>query len=185
MTGHNYQRFTGWRLIALLAIFAAYTLWFTTIGPFGELTRLDNYTYLQGRGFYSGAEAVSAIESLTPEGRRLKFTELGFDLIYMVLQTWVFEALIAFGLTGLGLMTKKWRWLLILPMGFLLFDFLEDSFLALLLTTSSELIGSFAGVFTFMKFVFFIPLIFISLGMGIAGVVTVILQKRKASDMPN
>jgi hypothetical protein len=70
-------------------------------------------------------------------------------------------------------------------MGFLLFDFLEDSFLALLLTTSSELIGSFAGVFTLMKFVFFVPLFFISLCLGIAGIVTVILQKRKARDRPN
>lgn len=185
MSAYNYQRFTGWRLIALLVIFFAYTLWFTTIGPFWDLTRLENYAYLQGRVFYTGADAVVAIESLTSDGRRLKFTELGFDLIYMVLQTWVFEAVIAFGLTGLGLMTSRWRWLLMAPIGFLIFDFLEDSFLALVMMTSSEVIGSFAGVFTLMKFVFFIPLVVISLGFGIAGIVTRILQKRKAHDTPN
>lgn len=185
MTGYNYQRFTGWRLIVLLVIFFTYTLWFTTIGPFGELTRLENYTYLQGRVFYTGEEAVAAIESLTVAERRLKFTELGFDLIYMVLQTWVFEAVMAFGLTALGLMTSRWRWLLIAPMGFLFFDFLEDSFLALLMTTSSELIGSFAGVFTLMKFMFFVPLVFISTGLGIAGIVAAILRKRKARERSN
>jgi len=179
MTGHNYQRFTGWRFVALLVFFTAYTLWFTGPGPFGELTRLEGYSLLQARGFYTGAEALAAVESLSAESRRIKFTALGFDLIYMVLQTWVFEAVIAFGLSALGLMTSRWRWLLITPMGFLVFDFLEDSFLALLMTTSSELIGSFAGVFTLMKFAFFIPLVFISLGLGAAGIVGVILRKRK------
>lgn len=178
--GHNYHHFTGWRLIALLGVFFSYTIWFTSIGPFGELTRLENYDYLQGRGFYSGADAVAAIESLSAEGRRLKYTELGFDLIYMVLQTWVFEAVIAFGLMGMGLMQSRWRWLLLAPMGFLLFDFLEDSALALVMATSSELIGSFAGVFTLLKFAFFVPLIFISLGLGVAEIVARVLRKRKA-----
>ena len=178
---HNYHRFTGWRLIALLVIFAIYTIWFTTSGPFGDLTRLEDYSYLQGRGFYSGAEAVVAAESLSPADRAIKLKALGFDLIYMVLQTWVFEAVMAFGLTALGLMSSRWRWLLILPMGFLLFDFLEDSFLALVLMTSSELIGSFAGVFTLMKFVFFIPLGVISAWLGIAGIVATVLRNRKGS----
>lgn len=184
-TGHNYQRFTGWRLIALLFIFTVYTLWFAGPGPFGELTRLENYDYLQGRGFYTGAEAVAAMESLSAEGRRLKYTELGFDLIYMVLQTWVFEALIAFGLTAMGLMTSRWRWILLAPMGFLLFDFLEDSSLALVLATPSELIGSFAGVFTAVKFAFFVPLIFISLGFGLAGIMATLLRKGKDKTRPN
>ncbi len=184
-TGYNYQRFTGWRLIALLTVFFAYTLWFATIGPFGELIRLEDYAYLQGRGFYSGDEAVAAIQSLSPEGRRLKYTELGFDLIYMVLQTWVFEAVIAYGLTAMGLMGSRWRWILLAPMGFLLFDFLEDSSLALVLATSSELAGTFAGVFTALKFAVFIPLVFISLGVGTAGFLSTSLRKRKADDSPN
>lgn len=184
-TGHNYQRFTGWRLIALLVVFLAYTIWYTAIGPFGELMRLENYAYLQGRGVYTGAEAVAAIESLNAEGRRIKFTALGFDLIYMVLQTWVFEAVMAFGLTALGLMASKWRWILLAPMGFLLFDFLEDSALALVMATSSEIIGSCAGVFTLLKFTFFVPLVFISLGLGAAGIVAKILRKRKGSQAPN
>jgi len=172
-------------MIALLAVFSAYTIWFTTIGPFGELTRLDSYAYLQGRVFYTGADAVAAIESLSPEGRRLKFKELGFDLIYMVLQTWVFEAVIAFGLTALGLMMSRWRWLLLAPIGFLMFDFLEDSFLALVMLTSSEVLGGLAGVFTLMKFAFFIPLIFISLGLGVTGIVAIILRKGKAKERSN
>ncbi|MEP3655446.1 MAG: hypothetical protein ABJO36_11175 [Litorimonas sp.] len=183
--GHNYERFTGWRLIALLGVFTVYTLWMIGPGPFGELARLENYDYLQGRIFYSGYDAKTAIDGLDDAGRRLKFTALGFDLIYMVLQTWVFEAVIAFGLTSLGLMTSRWRWLLLAPMGFLLFDFLEDSSLALVLATSSELIGSFAGVFTLLKFVFFVPLVFISLGLGVAGIMAIFLRKRKRAKPPN
>ena len=183
--GHNYNRFTGWRLIVLIVVFLVYTIWFVGPGPFGELSRLENYAYLQERGFYTGAEAVAAIESLSADSRRLKYTALGFDLIYMVLQTWVFEALIAFGLTALGFMKSRWRWSLLAPMGFLLFDFLEDSALALVLATSSELIGSFAGVFTFMKFVFFVPLLFISLGLGVSGIVATILQNRKGRTESN
>ena len=184
-TGYNYRRFAGWRLIALLFVFLAYTVWFTSLGPFGELTRIENYAYLQERGFYTGAEAVGAIESLDAEGRRIKYTALGFDLIYMVLQTWVFEAVIAFGLTALGLMASKWRWILLAPMGFLTFDFLEDGPLAPVLATSSEVIGSFAGVFTLLKFTFFVPLVFISLGLGAAGIVAKILRKRKGRRAAN
>ena len=177
--GHNFHRFTGWRLAALICVFLAYTLWFVGPGPFGELTRLEAYQNLQSRRFYSGAEAVCAIESLSAEGRRIKFTALGFDVIYMVLQTWVFEAVIAFGLSVRGLMNSRSRWILLLPMGFLLFDFLEDSFLALVMVTSSEIVGSLAGVFTFMKFVFFIPAVCLSLGLGFAAIMTLILRKRK------
>ena len=64
-------------------------------------------------------------------------------------------------------------------MGFLLFDFLEDSFLALVMVTSSELIGIFAGICTILKFVFFVPLVFLSIGLGLAGLVTIILRKLK------
>jgi len=183
--GHNYQRFTGWRLFALLFLFTLYTAWFISIGPFGQLTRLEGYDYLQERGFYTGAEAVAAIENLSAEGRRLKYIALGFDLIYMVLQTWVFEALIAFGLTALGLMKTRWRWILLAPRGFLIFDFLEDGMLALLLATSSSPIGTFAGLFTLMKFVFFIPLVVISTALGIAGSVAIVLRNRKNKPSSN
>ena len=179
---HNYERFQGWRLIALLVVFIAYTLWFIGPGPFGDLTSIEGYESLQARGFYTGAEAVAAIETLSAETRAIKFKALGFDLIYMVLQTWVFEAVIAFGLITLGWMSSPWRWILLAPMGFLLFDFLEGSFLALVMVTSSEWIGSFAGGFTLMKFVFFIPLILLSIGLGIAGIVTIFLRKGKPAD---
>lgn len=180
--GHNYHRFSGWRLLALIIVYLAYVLWYTGIGPFGQLTRIEDYAYLQGRGFYTGAEALAAIESLSDAERRLKYIALGLDVIYMFLQTWLFEALIAFGLSALGLLQTRWRWLLILPMGFLLFDILEDSALALLLATSSELIGSFAGVFTALKFAFFLPLIPLSIGLAIAGSVATILRNRKSLD---
>lgn len=181
-TGHDYHRFSGWKLSGLIIVYTLYVVWFTGPGPFGQLTRLEHHAYLQGRGFYSGAEAVNAIEALSAEGRRIKYLALGFDVIYMFLQTWVFEALMAFGLSKLGLLKTQWRWLLILPMGFLLFDILEDSALALLLATSSEIIGSLAGFFTFLKMAFFLPLIPLSMGLAGAGLVNVILRKRKGAN---
>ena len=184
-SGHDYQRFTGKRMFALLIVFIAYTVWFAGPGPFGELMRLDGYDFLQGRGFYTGAQAVAAIESLDADGRRLKFTELGFDLIFMVLQTWVFEALIAFGLSALSLMSSRWRWILLAPMGFLLFDFLEDSALALVMTTGSELVGSFAGVFTLLKMSFFLPLWILSIVLVLVGIVAKLLQKLKRTSGSN
>lgn len=178
---YNLQRFSGWRLPVLLAVFLIYTIWFTTIGPFGQLTGLENYTNLQSRVFYSGEDAITAIQSLDADGRRLKFITLACDVIYMVLQTWTFEALIAFGLTARGLLNTSWRWILLAPMGFLVFDFLEDSFLALVMVTSSEFLGSCAGVFTLLKFTFFIPLVVLTLGLGLMGIVTVFLRKGKNS----
>jgi hypothetical protein len=177
--GYNYHRFYGWRLIALLIVFAAYTLWFTGPGPFGQLARLEGYDFLQARGFYSGAEAVAAIEALDAQGRAVKFKALGFDLIYMVLQTLVFEAVMAFGLTALGLISSRWRWLLLAPMGFLLFDFLESGFLTLVMMTASATLGSFAGVFTLLKYAFFLPLCSLTVGLGVAGVAAGLLRKRK------
>jgi len=179
---HDYHRLSGWRLVALLIVFALYAAWFIGPGYFGQLVRLEGYEFLQGRGFYTGAEAVAAIEGLDAAGRRLKYTELGFDLIYMVLQTFVFEALIAFGFRHLGWLKTHLRWLLLMPMGYLFFDILEDSALALLLSTESELIGSFAGVFTFLKMAFFLPCIPISLGFAVAGCVAFFLRKGKAAD---
>lgn len=185
MLGYNYQRFAGWRFFALLAVFGVYTIWFVGPGPFGDLTRIEGYSPLQTRGFYTGAEAVGALESLSTEARRIKFTALGFDLIYMVLQMWVFEAIIAFGLSSLGLMASRWRWLLLAPVGFLLFDFLENGFLALTWVTSSETIGGLAGIFTLLKFAIFIPLAFASIGLGLAAIVSKILRNRKGGHQPN
>lgn len=182
---HNYHRFSGWRLVALLIVFALYAAWFIGPGYFGQLVRLEDYEFLQGRGFYRGWEAVAAVERLDAAGVRLKFLELGFDIIYMFLQAFVFEALIAFGLRHLGWMSTRWRWLLLLPMAYLFFDILEDGCLALLLTTHMEMIGSFAGVFTFLKMAFFLPCIPISLGFAVAGCVAWILRKGKVADSLN
>jgi len=61
--------------------------------------------------------------------------------------------------------------LFILPIGFLLVDFLEDSFIALTLSTSSIFLGTIAGFMTALKFAVFIPAIVVSLIMGIGGLI--------------
>jgi len=69
--------------------------------------------------------------------------------------------------------------------GILFFDFLEAASLALVMTTFSEVFGTVAGVFSLIKFMFFVPLVFISLGVGVAGIVVIFLRKRKDEIKPN
>jgi len=147
----------------------AYTLWYIGPGFFGQMTSLPGYSSLQEMGFYSGATAVETLGSLDAAGRKTKFLALIFDLPYMILQALVFEAFIAFGLRHIKPKNPKWNLLFILPIGFLLVDFFEDSFIALTLTTGSTALGTIAGIMTALKFTIFIPAMIISLIMGAAG----------------
>ena len=167
-----FHRFQGGRIWALIAVFVVYTLWYIGPGYFGQMTRLPGHTSLQEMGFYSGDRAVDVLGRLDVSGRRTKFLALIFDVPYMILQALVFEALIAFGMRHLKPRNPKWNLLFILPIAFLLIDFLEDSFIALTMTTGSETLGTLAGLMTALKFVVFIPAIIISLFMGLCGVIT-------------
>lgn len=168
-TPSPFHRFRGWRILALFAVFMAYTLWYIGPGFFGQMTSLPGYSSLQEMGFYSGATAVETLGSLDAAGRKTKFLALIFDLPYMILQALVFEAFIAFGLRHIKPKNPKWNLLFILPIGFLLVDFFEDSFIALTLTTGSTALGTIAGIMTALKFTIFIPAMIISLIMGAAG----------------
>jgi len=164
-----FHRFQGKSILALFAVFMAYTLWYTGPGFFGQMSSMQGYSPLQEMGFYSGATAVETLRSLDAEGRKTKFLALIFDIPYMILQALVFEAFIAFGIRHIKPKNPKWNLLFILPIGFLLVDFFEDSFIALTLTTGSSLLGAIAGVMTALKFAVFIPAIIISLIMGAWG----------------
>lgn len=175
-----FHRFQGWRIIALCAVFLAYTLWYIGPGFFGQMASLPGYSSLQEMGFYSGATAVETLCLLDAQGRKLKLLALIFDVPYMILQALVFEAFIAFGIRHLKPKSPKWNLLFILPIGFLLADFLEDSFIALTLTTGSTALGSIAGMMTALKFAVFIPAILVSLIMGIGGLI-IWFKQRKSS----
>lgn len=176
-----YNHFRGWRMVALFAAFLIYTLWFTGPGFFGQMGRLPNYTSLQESGFYSGAQAVATLSALEGEARITKLLALIFDVPYMVMQTLVFGAFIAFGLGHWGKEQSRWRVLVFLPAAFLLFDALEDSFIAATLFTQSEAIGGIAGVMTAAKFAAFLPSILASLIMLIIGGVAWARAGRKES----
>lgn len=167
----TFHRFQGWQILALIGVFAAYTLWYTGPGFFGEMTRIPGHMSLQESGFYSGTDAVERLSRLDPAGRKTKYLALIFDVPYMILQALVFEALIAFGIRHIRPRNPKWHLLFVLPIGFLLIDFLEDSFIALTLATGSTMLGAIAGVLTALKFVVFIPAIIISLIMAVGGLV--------------
>lgn len=173
-----FHRFQGWRILALLAVFMTYTVWYTGPGFFGQMSSMPGYFSLQEMGFYSGMTAVEVLGSLDVAGQKIKFLALIFDVPYMILQALVFEALIAFGMRHMKPKNPKWNLLFILPIGFLLVDFAEDSFIALTMTTGSTMLGTMAGLMTALKFTVFIPAIFISLIMGVGGLVAWIKQKK-------
>jgi len=166
-----FERFQGGKFFVLLAAFLIYSIWYVLIGPYAQLQGLAPGLPLQERGFYSGAFAVETLGQLNAAGRRLKYAALLFDIPFMVLQALLFEAMIVFGLKNLKLTRAKWRLFLILPLAFLLADFIEDSCLALTLATGAASIGTVAGIFTAVKFMIFLPTQFIALGLGMAGIV--------------
>ena len=165
--------------MALIAVFAAYTLWYVGPGFFGDMLRLPGHISLQEKGFYSGAEAVEILGRLDAAGQKTKLLALIFDVPYMILQALVFEACIAFGLRHMPLKNPKWNLLFILPIGFLLADFAEDSFLALTLTTGSTALGTIAGFMTALKFITFIPGIIVSLVMLLGGLWAWLLNRKR------
>jgi len=173
VTSNNslFNRFYGWRLLAFIVVFMAYTLWFTGPGYFGQMTRISGHISLQESGFYSGATAVDILGKLDETGRKTKYLALIFDVPYMIMQALVFEGLIAFGLRHVKPKSPKWNALFILPIAFLLADFAEDSFIALTLATGLEALGTIAGLMTALKFLTFIPAILVSLLLGICGLV--------------
>lgn len=175
-----FHRFQGRKLLALIAVFAAYTFWYIGPGFFGDLTRLPGHVSLQESGFYTGADAVERLGKLDAVGRKTKFLALIFDVPYMILQALIFEALIAFGMRHMKPKHPKWNLLFILPIAFLLVDFAEDSFIALTMTTGSVALGTIAGFMTAFKFAVFIPAIIVSLIMGAGGLI-LWLRQRKSS----
>jgi len=175
-----FHRFQGRRLLALIAVFAVYTAWYIGLGFFGDVTRLQGHISLQKSGFYSGAMAVDILGKLDEAGRKTKFLALIFDVPYMILQALVFEALIAFGMRHLKPKNPKWNLLFILPISFLLADFVEDSFIALTMTTGSTALGTIAGLMTALKFAFFIPAIIVSLIMGGGGLIAWVKHRKNS-----
>lgn len=165
-----FYKFQGWRFAALFLVFILYSAWYFGPGYFGQLSRIEGYSLLQERGFYTGAEALAAIEGLNDEGRRLKFLALIFDVPYLILQALLFEAAIAFGILQARLAHRFWQWLFILPLGFLLADALEDSALALLLSTTQSIFGAAAGLLTLLKFMMFSLAAIASLVLFIIGI---------------
>ena len=166
-----FHRFQGKSILVLLAVFVAYTLWYTGPGFFGQMRSVPDYSSLQEMGFYTGATAVEILGSLDAAGRKTKFLALIFDVPYMILQALVFEAFIAFGIRHIKPKNPKWNLFFILPIGFLLTDFFEDSFIALTLTSGSTVLGTIAGFMTVLKFAFFVPAIIVSLLMVIIGLI--------------
>ncbi len=172
MTYENspFHRFFGWQIIALAIVFLAYTLWYIGPGPFGQLADLAPGMPMQEQFFYSGQQAVDTYAGLDEAGQRTTLLALLLDIPFMILFWLLAEAFIAFGIRRMSL-GGKWNLLFALPIIFLLCDFGEDSFLALTLTSGNTVLGSIAGIFTFLKMISFSAAILVAIGMGLAGLI--------------
>jgi len=174
-----FHSFKGLRLLALIFVTLAYSYWFTVHGPFGKLTTLAPGMPLEEAMYYTGAHAVSVLGQLDEAGRKAKYLSLACDVPFMLLFTLMAEGLIAFGFRHLGLMGARWRLLFILPLAFLMFDFLEDSFLALTLATGSEALGTVAGIMTPLKMFTFVPSMLVAIILGLSGLAVWLSGKSK------
>lgn len=181
MTGQDkvFHKFQGLRLLTLIVVTMAYTYWFTVHGPYSKLAALGPGLPLEGAMYYSGAHAVSVLGSLDAAGRKMKYFSLAGDVPFMILQALLLEGLIAFGLRHLGLMGARWRLLFFAPLAFLMFDFLEDSFLALTLASGSEALGTLAGLMTPMKMATYTAASILALVLSVSGLAVWLAGKSK------
>ena len=155
---------TGWRVLALFLVFAVYSYLAMGLGPYSKLPGLYGAPPLSTQSFISGADAVAMIGRLGEDGIRVKWLFLATDIPFMLLNTFVFSAFLAFAVRRLSWVEKTWsRALIALPLVFLMVDFTEDVFQALLLLTKSVPIGAIEGVLTGVK-------LFIYSGVGIISV---------------
>lgn len=177
---HNshYHKITGYRILILVVVTMGYASWFSTLGPYGQLSGLAPGLPLEERGFYTGAQAVDALSQLDVRGRSLKLISLMCDLPNMILSALMFGALIGFGIRRLGLVRPGWNALFVLPTAFFVADLAEDCFLALTVFTGSEILGLIAGVMTALKFLTYIPAALLGLGLGLAGLIAWFIKGR-------
>ena len=168
-TNSPFHRFFGWKIIALLAVLAAYVAWYVGPGYFGQIMNMGSGLPVQSELFYRGHYPVEIYGALTEPQKKTVLLALIFDLPFMVLFMLAAEAVIAFGIRHLKL-GGKWNLLFILPVAFLLCDFGEDSFLALTLYGGGTITGWAAAVFTPLKFLFFYGCLIAAPLMGVAGI---------------
>lgn len=172
-----FYKVSAWGLLAVLAALIAYSIWYTGPGPYGQYAALAPQGPMQEVGFYPGAQAVETLAALNAEARQAKYIALAFDLPYMLLNMLFFGGLMALGLKLMNRQGTRWEGLLLLPMLFFDADLLEDICLALTLANGSELTGTLAGIFTALKFLFFMASALIALCLFIAGLVMWIRRK--------
>ncbi|NNE58618.1 MAG: hypothetical protein HKN36_10965 [Hellea sp.] len=166
-----FHRFFGWKILALLAVLAAYTYWYTGPGYFGQINDMAPGIPVQSLHFYAGHYPVEVYAALTDPQKHKMLLAFIFDLPFMILLMLVTEALIAFGTRHLKLGPKS-NLLFVLPIAFLICDFGEDSFLALTLFGGGAITGWCAAMFTPLKFLFFYSACIIGILMGAAGLLS-------------
>lgn len=169
--GSSFHKLTGYRILILIIVTLGYATWFSTLGPYGQLSDLGPGLPLEERGFYTGAQAVEALSQLDAQGRKLKLISLICDLPNMLLSALMFIALIGFGIRRLGLARPVWTSLFAIPLAFLAVDFAEDLLIALTMFSRSEILGTIAGGMTALKFMTYIPAALLALGLGLSGLI--------------
>lgn len=169
-----FHYFRGYRLLVLIIVTFAYGLWFTQFGPYATLSTINPGLPLESRLFYTGQKAAMILDSLDLYGRKIKYMSLMWDIPFIILNGLMMEGMFAFAIRRIPLRSPAWNYLFILPILYVGFDVLENSFLALTLATGSVLAGSLASLCTFMKMMTYtgtatLALVLTLLGLAIWG----------------
>jgi len=165
-----FERFQGRRLFALIIVFLIYALWYFKYGPYADLLSLSEDLTLQTKLFYSGQCAESVFDPIAAlKKEKIVYIAYLFDVPLMIMLALIMEGFLVSGLKSANKAHTKWTLCLIFPIAYLLFDFLEDSFLALTLVTLQWGYGTLASIFTLLKFAAFVPGLVIALAWFFIG----------------
>ncbi len=156
------KRATGRNILLLLAVFLLFNfVLIPAVYPkFQTLDTLPSYT---------PQEAYRLISSYGEQGRQqYLLTELTVDLIYPLCTAALFALLILYSFQR-GMPAQAWtRWLCLIPLLELLFDYLENASVIVMLArypVEMPAIAAAANVFTVLKFALTVPELVFVIGL--------------------
>jgi hypothetical protein len=150
------DRLRGWPAFALVVVSVIYGATVTQVLPYwNRMEQAIGGTELQGRNWYSGAEAATALEAIHSKARSDAFLFYALDTPNAVLYASAMAAMIAFGLRQIAVPRPAAAILVALPLIAGAADIVENACLSLALLnapTFSLTLGAVAGVLTATKF---------------------------------
>jgi hypothetical protein len=155
------DRLRGWPAFTLIVVSVIYGVTVTQVLPYwNRMEQAIGGTELQGRYWYSGADAVVALAAINSKARSDAFHFYALDTPNAVLYASAMAAMIAFGLRQIAVPRRVAALLVALPLIAGAADIVENACLSLALVNApaiSPALGAAAGVLTATKFLAGIP----------------------------